>query len=41
MRGRWRALRKWQLFDGIYDHNIVGYSDKIKKIWENSNAPKK
>jgi hypothetical protein len=32
MRGRWKALKKFQLFDGIYDHNIVLYSDKLKEI---------
>ena len=33
MRGRWRAICKFQLFDGIYDHDILkGYSDRIKKL---------
>ena len=30
-RGRWAALKKRQLFDGIFDHNIGLYSDKLKK----------
>ncbi len=33
MRGRWKALKKFQLFDGVYDHDIVGgYSDKLLKL---------
>ena len=32
MRGRWKALSKWKLFDGVYDHNIVEYSNKLKKL---------
>ena len=31
-RGRLKALKKWQLFDGIYDHNIADYADKLKAI---------
>jgi len=37
IRGRWKALRKFQLFDGIYDHNIADYSDKLKLLWEQNN----
>ena len=33
MRGRWKALKKFQLFDGIYDHNITLYSDKLKDLY--------
>jgi len=29
-RGRWAAAKKFQFFDGIYDHNIALYSDKLK-----------
>ena len=29
-RGRWKALKKWQLFDGMYDHSITDYADKLK-----------
>jgi len=32
IRGRWKALKKFQLFDGIYDHNIALYSSKLKKL---------
>ena len=32
LRGRWKALTKFQLFDGVYDHNITeGYADKLMK----------
>ena len=30
LRGRWRALKKKQLFDGVYDHNIAEYAEKLK-----------
>lgn len=31
--GRWKALKKWQLFDGIYDHDILkGYAAKLEKM---------
>ena len=30
-RGRWRALQKFQLFDGIMDHNIKKYIQKLDK----------
>ena len=33
-RGRWRALKKFQLFDGIYDHNMDKYCSKLHKLWE-------
>lgn len=33
LRGRWRALKKGQLFDGVFDHNIGLYADKLKKQW--------
>ena len=32
MRGRWKALKKFQLFDGIYDHSVTLYSDKLKGL---------
>ncbi len=32
IRGRGKALKKFQLFDGIYDHNIGLYCDKLKKL---------
>lgn len=31
MRGRWRALMKFQLFDGAFDHSMSLYCDKVKK----------
>ena len=31
-RGHRAALKKFQLFDGIYDHSIGEYSDKLKKL---------
>jgi len=31
MRGRWRALQKGQPFDGVFDHGISLYADKIFK----------
>ena len=34
MLGRWKALSKFQLFDGIYDHDIAGgYADKLQALW--------
>jgi len=33
-RGRWQALKKFQFFDGIYDHNMDKYCSKLHKIWE-------
>ena len=30
MRGRLKAWSKWQLFDGIYDHNITSYTKRVK-----------
>ena len=34
MLGRWKALTKFQLFDGIYDHDIAGgYADKLQALW--------
>ena len=35
LRGRWKALTKFQMFDGIYmDHDIAGgYADKLKELW--------
>ena len=32
MRGRLRALFKFQLFDGIYDHNISTYAERLKDV---------
>ncbi len=32
MRGRWKALQKFQLFDGMFDHSITDYSDKLKRL---------
>ena len=33
-RGRWAALKKFQFFDGIYDHSMDKYCDKLHKIWQ-------
>ena len=32
MRGRLRALLKFQLFDGIYDHDISAYTNRLKDV---------
>ena len=32
MRGRLRALLKFQLFDGVYDHNISTYAERLKDV---------
>jgi triacylglycerol lipase len=34
-RGRWAAIKKFQFFDGIYDHGMDKYCNKLHKIWEN------
>jgi len=34
-RGRWRAIQKFQFFDGIMDHNMDKYCLKLHKVWEN------
>ena len=34
LRGRWRALMKFQLFDGAFDHSMGLYVDKIKKHYQ-------
>lgn len=31
MRGYWAALKKFQLFDWMYDHSMSLYEDKVKK----------
>ena len=31
LRGRWRALTKFQLFDGAFDHSMTLYADKVKR----------
>ena len=31
MRGRWAALKKFQVFDGVYDHSVTAYAKKICK----------
>lgn len=31
MRGRWRALQKFQFFDGAFDHSMGLYADKVNK----------
>ena len=31
LRGRWRALMKFQLFDGAFDHSMSLYSEKVKR----------
>lgn len=31
LRGRWRALMKFQLFDGAFDHSMTLYADKVKR----------
>ena len=33
-RGRWAAIKKFQFFDGIYDHNMDKYCSKLHKLWE-------
>ena len=33
LRGRWRALKKFQLFDGVYDHSLDKYCDKLHAQW--------
>jgi hypothetical protein len=33
-RGRWRAIQKFQFFDGIMDHNMDKYCLKLHKVWE-------
>jgi len=33
LRGRWCAIRKFQLFDGIRDHDIGKYSLKLKTVF--------
>ena len=35
LRGRFRALCKFQLFDGAFDHSMELYSKKIKKYVDN------
>jgi hypothetical protein len=30
MSGRFRAWSKWQFFDGVYDHNILTYTKRLK-----------
>ena len=32
IRGRWCALRKFQMFDGIRDHDINKYCKKLKGL---------
>ena len=32
MRGRLRAWSKFQLFDGIYDHDISTYASRLKDV---------
>ena len=32
LRGRWAALRKFQMFDGIRDHDINKYCKKLKSL---------
>ena len=31
LRGRWRALKKFQFFDGVYDHGLDKYCSKLHK----------
>ena len=31
-RGRGKAIKKFQLFDGMYAHSITGYADKLGKL---------
>ena len=33
-RGRWAAIKKFQFFDGIYDHSMDKYCSKLHKIWQ-------
>jgi|TARA_R110000744_G_scaffold216982_5_gene335756 triacylglycerol lipase len=30
-RGRWRAIKKWQMFDGAYDHGMDNYKKYLGK----------
>jgi len=32
LRGRLRALTKFQLFDGIYDHDISKYAKRVNNV---------
>ena len=32
LRGRLRALTKFQLFDGIYDHDITKYAKRVNNV---------
>ena len=35
-RGRWRALQKFQFFDGIMDHSMAKYSKNLHQQWKNN-----
>ena len=35
-RGRWAAMKKKQFFDGLVDHSIGLYADKLKKVYKDS-----
>ena len=37
LRGRWRALRKFQLFDGAFDHSMDLYLNKTEKAANEKN----
>lgn len=34
MRGRWRAIQKFQFFDGAFDHSMELYAKKVRKNYE-------
>jgi len=34
LKGRWRAILKGQLFDGVYDHSMDKYCKKLYNIWK-------
>ena len=36
LRGRWAAMKKKQFFDGLVDHSIGLYADKLKKVYKDS-----
>ena len=41
IRGRLAALRKWQLFDGAYDHSMHYYYTYISRMDDTGNQPPK
>ena len=39
-RGRVRAWQKKQFFDGMFDHNMTLYRDKLRAIADSTTSPK-